>query len=260
MRIALDATGDIGSRAAKVLLGERHLTALGLVGRRVASHDRRVRTIRDLDGWDVYVSDDLDGMRRQAARAGRARIPLVVYGDDPDALGEPLEIPILIGANSRGLAAVLAAHECARHDNPLEVVVGWTEPKRPHRRGHPLTFPQPVGNAWGHDGPVIWPDAPAGTRFLSAGIETAWMGLMAKVTAATPDGVEARTLGVADDAAYLAGIALAAGALAAAAGAYPVGVHYPTAAPDAYLDAALDAGLEVATFSERLRGGASGRE
>jgi hypothetical protein len=75
--------------------------------------------------------------------------------------------------------------------------------------------------------------------------------LTVRVTAATPEGVEVRTLGVADDGAFLEGIALAAAVLAAGTGAYPIGINYPTAAFREYLDGALRAGLDVATFVER---------
>lgn len=253
MRIALHATGPVGSRTARVLLAERSLTALGLVGRRSALRDDRISTITSLEGWDVLVSDDLETMERSARGAIEANLPLVLCGDDLERLNllESPAIPIVVGANPRaGLAAGLAARESERHENLLEVVVGWTEPGRPLRRGRSLTFPQPVGNAWGREGVDIWPGAPPGTVFLTAPVEGPWSALMARVTAATTEGVEVRTLGVADDDAYLAAIALAAGGITASAGFFPPGIHYPTAAADEYLDAALSAGLEIATFVE----------
>lgn len=254
MRVALRAVGEAGSRAAKVLLGERSLSALGVVGRRVTSADRRVSTIKDPTGWDVFVSDDPEDVHHHAARAVRAGVPVVLFGEEPatfDPDDRP-DVPVVIGANPRsGLAAGLAAHECERHENLLEVVVGWTEPGRPARRGRVLSFPQPVGDCWSREGPAVWPEAPPNTIFLTAAIEGEWMGLMARVAAANTEGVEVRTLGVADHARYLDGIALAAAAVAVAGGAYPPGVQYPTAAADIYLDAALDAGLEVAKLTTR---------
>jgi len=157
-----------------------------------------------------------------------------------------------VGANHRaGLAACLAVHECTRHENPMEVVVGWTKTGRPLRRGRPLVFPQPIGNLWAHEASPPWPGAPTGTQFLAAPIEGRWTGLVVRVTAATPEGVEVRTLGVADDNTYLAGIALAAAVLTAGTGAYPAGMNYPAAAATAYLEAALRAGVEVASFVEQ---------
>jgi hypothetical protein len=60
-------------------------------------------------------------------------------------------------------------------------------------------------------------------------------------------------MGVADDALYLDGIALAAAALLAGTEDLSVGLHYPTGAAATYLDAALQAGLEVATFVEHSK-------
>jgi hypothetical protein len=133
----------------------------------------------------------------------------------------------------------------------MEAVIGWTEPGDPLRKGFPLGFPQPIGNLWAGAGADVWPEAPPGTRFLAAPVEGRWTGLSVRVTAASADGVEVRTVGVADDSLFLGGIALAAAVLAAAGGAFPVGRHYPSAAFRRYLDGALVAGLDVATFVER---------
>ena len=249
MRIALEATGKIGSRAARILLAERSVEAIGLIGRRSTAVDPRVSTITNLAGWDVIASDDLQHLERRYRQASNHGIPFVVPTNE-EVHSEP-DIPLVVGANpSFGLAACLAAHECSRHATPMEAIVGWTEPGRPLRRGHPLAFPQPVGNLWAQPGPDLWPGAPPHTKFLLAPVEGPWIGLTARVTAATPEGVEVRTLGVADDGAFLAGIALAAAVLTAGAGAYPVGINYPTAAFGEYLDRAIEAGLEVATFVE----------
>jgi hypothetical protein len=250
MRIAFEATDKIGSRAVRVLLAERSVEAIGLIGRRSTSGDPRVSTITNLAGWDVVASDDLEHLERRYRQASDHGIPFVVPTSEAVLSSEP-DIPVVVGANPRfGLAAGLAAHECSRHDTPMEAVVGWTEPGRPLRRGDPLAFPQPVGNLWAEPGEVLWPGAPPATQFLVAPVEGPWMGLTARVTAATPEGVEVRTLGVADDGAFLAGIALAAAVLAAGSGAYPVGINYPTAAFREYVDGAVRAGLEVATFVE----------
>ncbi len=251
MKIALEATGKTGARAARVLLAERSVEAIGLIGRRSTSGDPRVSTITNLAGWDVVASDDLQHLERRYRQASDHGIPLVVPTSDAVFSFEP-DIPFVVGANpSFGLAAGLAAHECSRQDTTMEAVVGWTEPGRPLRRGEPLAFPQPVGNLWAQRGHDLWLGAPPATRFLVAPVEGPWLGLAVRVTAATSAGVEVRTLGVADDAAFLAGIAFAAAVLAAGAGAYPVGINYPTAAFREYVDGAVRAGLEVATFVER---------
>ena len=250
MRVALEATGKIGSRAARVLLAERSVEAVGLIGRRATSPDPRVTTITNLAGWDVVASDATDHLARRYRQASDHGIPLVVPDSDFEIGAEP-DIPMVVGANpSFGLAASMAAHECDRHHNPLEALVGWTEPGTPLRKGLPLTFPKPIGNVWAEATQNIWPAAPPVTRFLEAPVDGPWTGLSVRVTAATPEGVETRTLGVTDDGAFLRGIAFAAAILVAGAGSYPVGSSYPTVAFGEYLEAALGAGLEIATFVE----------
>jgi len=70
MRIALHAVGDAGQRAGRILLAERDLDALGLYGHsggRVA--DRRTMAIRELEGFDVLVTDDVDAASQFAGIA-----------------------------------------------------------------------------------------------------------------------------------------------------------------------------------------------
>jgi hypothetical protein len=251
MKIALDATGKIGSGAARVLLAERSVEALGLIGRRSTSGDPRVSTITNLAGWDVLAIDDVEQLELRYRQASDHGIPLVLPADEVAFPADP-DIPVVVGANQQaGLAACLAADERARYGNPLEVVVGWTEPGQPIRRGRPLMFPQPIGNLWAREARNVWPTAPAGAQFAAAPCEGPWSGLVTRVTAATSEGVEVRTIGVADDAVFLGSIALAAAAVAAAGGSFPTGLHYPTAAFPAYLEVARRAGLTVAAFVER---------
>lgn len=236
-----------------MLLAESSVEALGLIGRRSTAGDPRISTVTSLAGWDVLISDHADHLTKRYRQASDHGIPFVYPGNQLPGEDGP-DIPVIAGANrSAGLAACLAAVESSRRGNPLEVVVGWTEAGTPLRRGHPLAFPQPIGHRWALEADTVWPDAPSGTAFLSAPIEGPWAGVTARVTIATQEGVEVRTMGVADDALYLDGIALAAAAMAVDAAMLPVGLHYPTAAADAYLDAALRAGLEVATFVEQSR-------
>jgi hypothetical protein len=198
----------------------------------------------------VLISDHADHLAKQYRQASNHGIPLVVPGSRAPFKGEP-DIPVVIGADrSAGLAACLAAVDSARRGNPLEVVVGWTETGTPLRRGQALAFPQPVGNRWAHEVTPVWPDSPPGVTYLAAPIEGPWAGVTARVTTASEEGVEVRTIGAADDALYLDGIALAAAGLVAGEGAFPVGLHVPTAAASSYLDVARRAGLDVATFVE----------
>ncbi len=75
-----------------------------------------------------------------------------------------------------------------------------------------------------------------------------WAGAVVRVTGVVADGVAQRVVGVADHAGHLEGIALAAAAVTAAAGAYPSGLQW-AASQDEYLDRALVAGLAVATYT-----------
>ena len=60
-------------------------------------------------------------------------------------------------------------------------------------------------------------------------------------------------MGTADHGAYLSAIALAAAVVPAGQHAYPSGRSWASAAPTAYLDRALAAGLDVASYHERTK-------
>jgi hypothetical protein len=73
---------------------------------------------------------------------------------------------------------------------------------------------------------------------------------MAKVRSAEGDREVTRIVGVADLAPHLEAIALAAGALAIGAGAFPAGgVRRPPDAAESYLAEALGTGLDVAAYT-----------
>ncbi len=245
MKIALDATGKIGSRAARVLLAERSVEALGLIGRRSTSGDPRVSTITNLAGWDVLAIDDpeqLDLRYRQASDHG---IPLVC---PPTRLSVPCRTRHSgrrrVPTSRLGLAACLAADDVrplrkstgsrGRVDRNRKPVATWPTADVSSTRREPVGPRRTERLAGGA----------TGTLFLAAPFEGPWTGLVARVTAATPEGVEVRTIGVADDSLFLAGIALAAAALAAGTGAFPIGRALPNGGLPAYLDIALRAGLD----------------
>ena len=260
MRIAIHAVSEPGVRAARILLAERDLAELGM-HRRVLTQpdDDRARRIEDVTGFDVHVSDEVDDPAAEARIALEAGVSCVLWSDmweDRDTaieLGKEFAeagLTLVVGAAlGAGIAAALASHELARTDAPLEVTIGWTVPGRPLRRGEALPFPDPVGSRWGR--PADDPDMTSAvrTRRFVAPIGGDWSGAVARVTGVLDDGVARRVVGVADHTAHLEGIAIAAAAVAAAAGAYPPGLRWPADA-DEYLERALDAGLAVATFTD----------
>ena len=250
MRIALHETGEVGTRAGRILLAEARLDLLGLMHRRPGSRsESRVRVVEDLGGCEVLVSDSVGDAERHAEAALDAGISCVLW-HDADGLGDRFGDAfrsagrtLLVGANvACGLAPCLASHEAARSEEVLDVMVAWTEPGRPRRRGEPIVFPEPVGALWARersDG--------GDTRRFVAPIDGEWAGAVAKVTAANREAVVSRIVGVADLAPHLEALALAAGALAISE--YGYGAARPEDRAEDYLAAALDAGLDVAAYS-----------
>lgn len=256
MRIALHATGDIGQRAGRILLAEPSLTALGLYGARGATEDRRTMAITDLDGFHLLVTDD-DSPRPLAAIAIEEGIACVAAAEP--RVGKRLArgfldagTTFLVGANpATGIAETLAAHELAQTDREDEVLIAWTRPGRPSRRGLALPFPDPVGPRWGdREGkkPRRRTRGPAVTR-ASAPVNGPWAAAIAKVAGIRDGHPVEQIVGIADDEAHLAAISLASGAIAVAEGSYPPGIHRPAVAAEAYLAAALRVGLGVATYT-----------
>jgi hypothetical protein len=104
-----------------------------------------------------------------------------------------------------------------------------------------VTFPDPVGARWGkvrhrerHRTEVVVP------------IAGDWAGAVIHTTV---DGTT-RILGIADDATHLEALALAAGAVVLANGPHPAGGLAPDDVADAYVLAALRAGLDIASFTK----------
>ena len=237
-------------RAARILLGERSLTALGLIGADPSGHNPKVEAVGDLSDYDVVVTDapDPEELLEAALEAG---IDCVVWAD-----GDGIEAAfggrfaeagktLLTGANvASGLAPSLAAHETAIGGEVMEVSIAWTEPGSPLRRGEPIPFPDPVGPRWAVERPTD------GTyKAYAAPMGGDWAAALARVTSAEADGVVMRIVGVADHAAHLEALSLAAGVLAI--DLYSPGVHHPADAAEIYLAKALDAGLGVASYTMR---------
>lgn len=247
MRIAIDQTSEVGLRAARIILAERGLDTLGLLDRDPRDRDDHVERVDDLAGYDVLVVDDLSRVDELAERALDAGTALCVWNDfDPGELdGAFIErmSTILVGSNlATGLTPCLAAHEVARGGHLMDVSIAWTEPGSPLRRGTAVPFPDPVGARWAK------PREYDGSTVLVAPVAGEWAGAMARVTSATGTGVVTRIVGVADLATHLEALALAAGAITLAQGAFPLGMAEPKDAAEAYLTTALTAGLDVASY------------
>jgi hypothetical protein len=248
VRIALHSISDVGRRAGRILLAERELSALGLYGHdgsRVA--DRRTIVIRELTGFDLLVTDDVAGASAFAGIAADDGIPCVVSADEVDAsLADRFAeagLTLLVGSGTvEAIATCLASHEIARCDEVSSVTLAWTSPGKPLHRGVAAAFPDPVGARWGRR-------VGSSPDRIEVPVSGPWAGATATVDGRVGGEVVHRVVGVADDREHLAGIALAAGALAVLAGGFGAGVHRPADAPEAYLGAALQVGLGVAAFS-----------
>ncbi len=106
----------------------------------------------------MLVTDAVADLEDDITTALDAGISCVTWSDAPDLAekyGESFAAAgrtLLTGANvGHGIAPCLAAHEAARSDEVLELMVAWTEPGRRLRRGVPVAFPDPVGALWGYE-------------------------------------------------------------------------------------------------------------
>lgn len=238
MRVALHATSDVGLKAGRLLLGEEALETLGILDQPVDTREPRVRRITSLEGFDVAVTDDpYIGIASDALAAG---IPLVVWVDGDGFDASAATVPVLTGANlATGIARALAAREAP--SQPTATVVAWTEPGKPLRTGEPVTFPDPVGARWGkvRRRERTWTE-------VVVPLAGDWAGAVVRTTF---DGTT-RILGIADDATHLEALALLAGAVVLANGPHPAGRLIPEDLADAYVLAALRAGLDIASFTK----------
>lgn len=251
MRVAIRATGEVGRRAALILIGEAGLSELGVIGDgTVTVRNHQIRDADDLANYDVIVTDEPEPDPDEVLDIDT---PLVTWEQIP-TIDLPSESSTLLSGTSLGhaIAPSLASHEVAQTSEILELVVAWTIPGTPQRRGEAVPFPDPVGPLWAtevDDSPVA--GIPA--RRLVAPISGDWAGASARVTGVIDDGVVQRVVGVADLASHLEGIALAAAAVTVANGLYPVGHHTAEAAAESFLAKALEMGLEVASYATEER-------
>jgi len=249
LRIALHAVGDAGERAGRILLAERTLAALGLYGHTGSPvADRRTIAIRELTGYDLLLTDDVEAATAFAGIALDDGLHCVLSADMVEGnLGERYAaagLTLLVGSGSvASIAASLASHEVARTDEVSSLTIAWTIPGKPLHRGVAVAFPDPVGARWGR---LVGrsPDR------VAVPVDGEWAGAAATVIGRIGADPVQRMVGVADHRGHLEGIALAAGALAVLDGGVGPGLHRPGEVPDAYLSAALRVGLGVAAYTQ----------
>jgi hypothetical protein len=242
MRIALHATTEAGRRAGLILLAERALAALGMYGSSGSSAaDRRMMRISTLEGFDLLATDDPEPspLANIAFEDGLSCVTVHAVAPGVAARYEDSGLTLLEGASLKGLSTTLATHEAARVDHVVSSTAAWTTPGSALRKGIGVAFPDPVGARWGRQ-------AAEGTEVPVPG---SWAGAAATVAGVVEGKETERVVGVADHRGHLEGIALAAGAVAVAKDAYPTGHVAPAEAAEAYLSAALGAGLGVAAYN-----------
>ena len=253
MRVAVHATSIIGKRALRVLQGEPHVSEVGFWGPEEA--EGRPPTISDLRPVDVLLAEKIPP-KSLVESALETRTHLVVAANKGGDLGSSFAaegISLILGANlGAGLASCLAAQEAAFMDEPLEVRLAWTVSGRVRRKGEPIPFPGPVGSLWAQKAdPVGWTQSDIPAQGFAAGVESSWHAAMAQVSGAVDEGVQRTIVGTADDGEFLAAIALAAAVVPTGQHAYRPGLRWVSEAPSPYLDRALAAGMDVASYHDR---------
>lgn len=226
------------------------MSEIGLFGVDGGLPDSRLHKGETVLGYSVLVTADTDLMDE----AVEFHVPVVSPSDTvPDSAPAfaAADVCLVLGANLHsGVAPSLAAYESRHFDELLEVNIGWTVPGRSRRKGIALPFPDPIGARWAERTTGFgWPPANTPPRFLRAPVEGEYAGAVAKISGVVDDGVKTTVVGTADFAAYLDAIALASAVPAVVNGAFRPGPQWPATAAAAYLQAALAAGIDVATFS-----------
>lgn len=255
MRVVVHPIGEVGRRVVRVLQAEPTVTEVAVWGTEDAG--TRVPVVDDVDGYDVVVTDlhEPDELAARCLAAGAALVTSLGWGEEPAQEFADAGLSLIVGANTEtGIAAGLALQEAALMDTPLEVRIAWTVQGRPRRRGEPIPFPGPVGSLWAREvDPQGWTATNIPVKAFEARVEGEWAGAMAQVSGALDDGVQRTIVGTADHRAFLSAIALASAVVPVGHHAYPSGRHWASAAPIPYLDRALAAGLDVASFHETSR-------
>lgn len=248
MRLALHQTGEVATRAGRILLAEPSLSSLGLIDKTPTEKDDRLERVEVLATYDAVVTDDPEP-HQQVEAALTTGINCVVWDDGNDLAEEygdafaAAGLRLLTGCNlGSGIAPSLTAHELAAAGTVMDVTTAWTEPGTPRRRGEAIPFPEPVGSRWAEPRETPYTD-----RAFVSRVSGVWAAAMARVTSATAGGVVTRIVGVADLAVHLEALALATGAMLV--NEYEPGSSRPADLADSYLSKALNAGLDVAAHT-----------
>ncbi len=236
MRVALDVSTEVGGRASRVLFAEDSVQYVGLTQPSSQARSRRTGPAGDLATYDVIVSDGATPSTDLVARASVLGIPLVLWLDEPSLHRGPSTVPVIVGANlGSALSQALLHHPSAAIVGDDVVTIAWTEPGSPLHKGTAVAFPDPLG--------VVWARQRSAGR-LVAHTDSEWGGAVISVTG----GVGDRVVGVADHAAHLEALTLAATALIAAEGAYEPGIQGAVTEGAKLIAKALDLELEVAVW------------
>jgi len=241
MRIALDASTEVGGRTGRVLFAEDSVEYIGLTQPSSQRHSQRTGPAGDLASYDVIVSDGATPAANLVARASVLGVPLVLWLDEPSFHPGPSMVPVIVGANlGSALSHSLLHHPSAGIVEDDVVTIAWTEPGTPLAKGTPVAFPDPLGVVWARQ---------RSERQLVAHTNDEWGGAVISVTGGGGD----RVIGVADHAAHLEALTLAATALIAADGVYEPRVQQATNQGERLMAKALQLELEVAVWRSALR-------
>ena len=236
MRVLVEATGEVGQRAANVLLAEDDVEFIGVWNSPSTRRTARTGAASDVTGFDIAVSDAPDPRPHLVARCSVAGIPIVLWTDDAGIPPGTSVAPIITGANvGSALTAALLTHPSARPEGDEPVQVAWTEPGRPHRRGVSIAFPEPVGMVVGRR---------RGRGRYVARRNDDWAGAVVRVGPSQAP----RVVGVADHAAHLEALVLAATVLVTAAGGFEPGVHEAASRGEQLLNGLQRVELDIAAW------------
>ena len=204
MKVLVDATHEVGRRTARVLNAEESIDYIGLWYDEEAPRRPRSGPTTTVEGYDIVVSDRLDHYENLIARAAVEGIPTVLWSEGDELAAGPAAAPVVTGANvGTALTVALLHHPSADVTDDDTYTVAWTEPGAPLRNGHPIAFPDPVGMSWAKR---------RGDEGFVAFRSDQWGGAVVNVEG--PAGV--RVIGVADHAAHLEALVLAAATLTVA--------------------------------------------
>jgi hypothetical protein len=185
VRVAVRPTGDLGRRAVHVLLADRAVEAVGVLGTQPSdTAGGRLQAAVSEEGWDVLVLDT-----------------------DPESASA--RVPVVGSANPElWLLAALATTIAGRQESAT-LSAAWTEPGPPLTAGTRVRFPDPVGPLLA-SAAAPPPRAPPGDYMVAPGAPEPWIGLSVSADGHRPTG----RVAVVEHAEFLRGVTLAAAAMA----------------------------------------------